>query len=158
MKLLPFRRAPALSDYFPADGLARIEAAVKDAEKRTSGEMRVEIIRRCDARFHGNIFDQALCEFERAGMTRTRDRTGVLVLVALKERKFQIIADSDIYARLSQAYFDERATRLSAAFRAGTQVDGVCALVRDVGTELARHFPRRPDDVNELPDGVIVKR
>jgi putative membrane protein len=89
------------------------------------------------------------------GVHQTEARTGVLIYVALAERRVEIVADAGINAKVEQAAWDELAGEIVAAARAKALVDGIIAAVRRAGSLLAAHFPRRPDDRNELPDRVV---
>ena len=89
------------------------------------------------------------------GVHLTEARTGVLIYVALAERRVEIVADAGINAKVEQAAWDELAGEIVAAARANALVDGLVAAVRRAGSLLAEHFPPRPDDRNELPDRVV---
>ncbi len=146
-----------VSDYFSTDHLNEIKATIVKAEKRTSGEIRVRVTLDCDQDLTGKVHEQAVRDFEKAGMHKTRDKTGVLILVVLNERTFTILGDSGIYSKLPQGYWDNMAKAMSLYFKGGNFHVGVCAVVESVGKQLAKHFPRRDDDVDELPDDVIVE-
>jgi uncharacterized membrane protein len=154
-RLFSLRRSP-VRRHFQRSDLDRIRESVRAAESKTSGEIRVKIIPQCDPDVGGDVAVQAVREFAREGMERTRDRTGVLILLALEERKFQILADAGIHAKVPDAEWRRMAGAMSAVFREGRFTEGVCEAVAAVGERLAEHFPRRPDDENELPDRVIT--
>jgi len=145
-----------VSDYFSADHLEAIKDIIAKAEKQTSGEIRVQIIMDCDQDLRGKVHEQAVRDFEKAGMHNTRDKTGILVIVVLNERKFAIIGDSGIYSKLPQGYWDNMAKAMSFYFKDGNFHVGICAVVESIGKQLAKYFPRRGDDVDELPDDVVV--
>lgn len=144
-------------DYFTKGARREIAQAIDEAERSTSGEIRVMIINRCDADLEGSVYGQAVREFERQGMTKTRERTGVLILLVWEERKFAIVGDTGIHAVLGDVYWEARATEMARHFRGGDYVHGIEHMVRDVGMELALHFPRKADDRDELPDAPIVE-
>lgn len=147
------------ADYFTADVRREIAQAIGAAESGTSGEIRVMILPRCDVDlFYGRrVYDQAVREFERQGMTKTRDRTGVLILLVLEERRFAIVGDTGIHAKLGDDYWASRAEELKTYFAAGDYVRGLTVAVENVGRELTKHFPRAADDRDELPDAPIVE-
>ena len=89
------------------------------------------------------------------GVHQTEARTGILIYVALAERRVEIVADAGINAKVEQAAWGELAGEIVAAARAKALVDGIIAAVRRAGSLLAAHFPHRPDDRNELPDRVV---
>lgn len=144
-------------DYFTEDARRTIAEAIQAAERNTSGEIRVMVFSRCEADLEGSVYDQAVREFERQGMTKTRDRTGVLILLVWEERKFAIVGDTGIHAKLGDDYWTVRAVELKSYFAAGDYVRGLTAVVENVGRELAKHFPRKADDRDELPDAPIVE-
>src|SRR3989338_2307376 len=105
----------------------------------------------------GVFTEDARREIERQGMTKTRDKTGVLILLVWEERKFAIVGDTGIHAKLGDDYWASRAEELKSYFAAGDCVRGLTAVVENVGRELAKHFPRKADDRDELPDAPIVE-
>jgi uncharacterized membrane protein len=147
------RRVPRWVRGFlsPADlhGVAR---AVAEAEARTSGEIRVHL----DARCPGEPMARAVEVFERLGMTRTAHRNGMLIYLALEDRKLAVIGDAGIHQHVGDEYWDRLRAALVAHLREGRLRDGLVAGVREVGETLARHFPRAPDDRNELSDEVSL--
>lgn len=144
-------------DCFTEDARRTIAEAIQAAERNTSGEIRVMILSRCDADLKASVYYQAVREFERRGMTKTRDRTGVLILFVWEERRFAIVGDTGIHAKLGDNYWAARAEELKTYFENGDYVCGLTAIVENVGRELARYFPRKADDRNELSDDVIVE-
>ena len=131
------------------DAVAR---AVAEAEAGTAGEIRVHL----DARCAGDPMARAVELFERLGMTRTRLRNGVLIYLAIGDRKLAVIGDAGVHARVSPDYWQGLRETLVRHFREGRPRDGLVAAVRDVGATLRHHFPRAPDDRNELSDEVSL--
>jgi len=125
-------------------------AAVREAEAGTSGEIRVHLDTRCP----GDPMPRAVEVFERLGIHRTGLRNGVLLYVAIEDRKIAVIGDAGVHERVPPDYWAGLVGTLAAHFREGRARDGLTAVVRDVGTVLRRYFPRSPDDRNELSDEV----
>jgi uncharacterized membrane protein len=94
--------------------------------------------------------------FEKLGMTATAERNGVLIFLAPTSRSFAVLGDSGIHERCGDEFWASVAAAMSAHFREGRFSDGLVAGIAAVGSELARHFPRREGDGdrNELPDTV----
>lgn len=128
-----------------------IEAAIARAEAATSGEIRVVV-------FHQPAPEPvaaAQSAFTRLKMEQTRERNGVLIFVAPVSQTFAVIGDEGVHLKCGQAFWDELATAMAGSFRQGDFTAGLVAGIERAGNLLAAHFPRRPDDTNELPDGVV---
>ncbi len=122
----------------------KIREAIQKAEHRTSGEIRVSVARL----FWGNVHKAAEKAFVRLGMTRTKDRNGVLFFVVPSRRKFVVLGDSGIHERVVVAVVSER-------FRRGDFTGGLIRGIEEVGEQLSTHFPYvAATDVDELPDDV----
>jgi uncharacterized membrane protein len=130
----------------------RIVEAIREAEARSRGEIRVHVADHQVA----DAQAEAAAVFERLGMTKTDERNGVLLFVAPESRAIAVIGDRDIHARCGEGLWTAVAEKVRDEFRAGHFTEGIVAGVSAVGDELARHFPRLPGrpDRNELPDTV----
>jgi putative membrane protein len=100
--------------------------------------------------------EAAAHEFLARGLTRTRERTGVLIYVAAAERYAEVVADSGIADRVDEHAWRDTITELIEAIRHGRPADGLVAAVARVGEILAAHAPARESDVDELPNKVIL--
>ncbi len=129
----------------------RIHAAIHAAEAKTSGEIRVMISHRRAP----DPVAAAQQAFRRLGLDRTRQRNGVLLFVAPRSRTFAIIGDEAVHLKCGDAFWQELAAAMSDHFKRGAFTDGLVHGVDRAGELLAAHFPREPDDRNELPDDVI---
>jgi len=129
----------------------RIKNAIEAAEHRTSGEICVSVSRL----FWGNIETAADKAFVRLGMTRTKERNGVLLFVVPSRRKFVVLGDQGIHERVGQEFWESVAAIISEKFREGDFTGGLLNAIERVGEELATHFPYDPaTDKNELSDDV----
>jgi uncharacterized membrane protein len=132
---------------------SRIQDAIERAERRTSGEIRVSV---CPI-FWGDVRRVAERAFTRLGMTETRERNGILFFVVPSRRRFAIIGDSGIHAKVGSECWTKVADAVAARFRAGDFTGGLLSGIEMVGDLLAVRFPRNAAlDVNELPDVVDV--
>lgn len=147
-----------LKKYLSEAGIKLVTARIAEAEKQTSGEIRVAIRHR---RQLGEgklaLHELALKEFARLGMQNTNERTGVLIFLLLSERKFQIIADEGIHAKVAEGTWDRIAATMGGHFKAGNFAQGICDGVDAVGNELKQHFPGRPEDTDELSNDIIER-
>lgn len=128
----------------------RVASAVRDAEAKTSGEIVVHLAERA----HHMPTVDARKAFEKIGMTRTRERNGVLFFVSVRDRKLAVIGDKGINDYVGQDFWGDVIKQVETRFAEGRFGEGLAEGIGKVGSELARHFPRRADDVNELPDKV----
>lgn len=128
-----------------------LEAAIAQAESRTSGEIRVVVT-------HGPSVDPVAAAreaFVRLGMTKTRERNSVLLFVAPASQTFAVIGDEAVHQKCGDTFWAELAATISGHFKQGKYNDGLLHGIARAGTLLAEHFPRRPDDADELPNQVI---
>lgn len=134
--------------------VARVEEAVRAAERLTSGEIRVAVAR---FYFWGNVRRAAERAFVRLEMARTRERNGVLILVAPRRRQLAVIGDEGICARVPPAFWAEVAGALAADFRRGDATEALIRGIAAVGAALAAAFPFDPArDTNQLSDAVAL--
>ena len=103
-----------------------------------------------------NIESLARKEFEDLGMTSTRDRTGVLLYFLVETRQFYILADEGINTRVQDGTWQLIADIMSDHFSKKNFREGIIQGVQAIGKVLSRHFPRKPDDRNELTNQVRV--
>jgi putative membrane protein len=94
-------------------------------------------------------------QFLLRGLHRTRERAGVLLFVAVAERRVELIADEGINARVAPGTWDAIVAAFTAAVHDGRIADGFVAAIDAVADVLALHFPRADADVNELPDRLV---
>ncbi|HUI07699.1 MAG TPA: TPM domain-containing protein [Verrucomicrobiae bacterium] len=131
----------------------RIVAAIADAEKHTSGEIRVYVSHRKVRDVH----HAAVRHFLKLGMDKTKYRNAVLIFVAPESRNFAILGDEAVHAKCGQEFWERVAGGMRTLFQQSKFVDGIVHGIAAAGESLARHFPARPGDRNELPDSVIEK-
>lgn len=146
-----FRKKPA--HFFSAEEQDRIVQAIKAAEKRTSGEVRVFIESRC--RFVDPI-DRAKELFAQLEMEKTTEHNGVLVYIALKDRQLAIYADEAIYTRAGNAFWQDEVRKMLRLFNKEDYAEGIATVVLEIGEVLSQHFPyNAATDKNELPDDIV---
>jgi uncharacterized membrane protein len=127
-----------------------IVAAIREAEKSTSGEIRVFISRKPIA----DPLPAAQAHFLRLGMDKTRHRNGVLIFVAPRTHKFAVVGDAGVHTHCGDLFWRELAEEMAGHFRKSEFTTGLVHGIRKAGQLLAQHFPARPGDRNELSDDV----
>jgi putative membrane protein len=109
-----------------------------------------------DRRREREIRERAIRAFHQQGLHNTRDETGILFLISLLERKVYVLADKGIYLKINQSDLDGYALAVAQGISRKRAAESLCEAIRAIGADLAEHFPRRSDDTNELPDGIIT--
>lgn len=130
---------------------ARIAEAIRNAESRTSGEIRVFVTSRKKA---GPVMERAARRFEKLGMTKTRERNGVLVYLVPETQEFAIIGDSGIHEKCGEDFWSDIAAGLRHTMATGDFSGAIIDAVSAAGDALSTYFPSRPDDQNELPNSI----
>ena len=145
---------------FSERDLDDIAAAVGRVERAAAAEVRVHLERRVH-HARGETPDplvRAQAVFHHLGMHKTKHRNGVLVYLALEDRKLAIVGDEGIHTRVGEAYWAAVRDAMVRHLRAEAPRDAVIHAVEDVGRVLAEHFPWRPEDgPNELTNEVSVE-
>lgn len=104
----------------------------------------------------GRVRDAAIRHFKVGAERRTHGRTGVLLYLSMREHRAEIVADEAIAGKVDAEVWGQAMAGMLADIRKGHVGEGLAAGVRDVGAVLAQHFPRDAQDVNELPDRLIL--
>ncbi len=130
---------------------ARVVEAIREAERATSGEIRVSVAHF----FWGNVEKTAGKAFHRLGMENTTDRNGVLIFLVPSRRRFAVLGDTGFHEQVGQAFWNDVSECLASHFRRGAFTEGLVEGIRMVGERLATHFPSAGEaDRDELPEDV----
>ena len=138
------------SAFFSMEQQSMILAAVREAEKETSGEIRVHIETRCP----DDVLDRAAWIFKKLSMHKTAERNGVLFYLAVEDKKFAVIGDAGINAKVPAGFWDCVKELLKNEFVAGRFTEGLSEGIKLAGRQLKSHFPHKADDRNELSDEI----
>ena len=137
-------------EFFSREEQENIRKAIMNAELETSGEIRVHI----ESTFTGDVLDRAAYIFKQLGMNKTTHRNGVLIYLAVKNRRFAIIGDHGINKVVPENFWDDIKEKMIGHFRENHFTSGLIEAITETGIHLKKHFPYQPDDVNELPDEI----
>jgi len=144
-----FKKKP----FFSKEENEIIVQSIRDAEKQTSGEIRLFIEHKC--RFIDPL-DRAKEIFTNLKMENTQHRNGVLFYVALKDRQLAIFADSGIHRIVGEQYWKDVVTHILVFFNKENYALGIKECILKIGEALQSHFPYdAATDKNELPDEII---
>src|SRR6266536_4311623 len=128
----------------------RIVNAITDAERTTSGEIRVYVSHR--KRADALAFAQK--RFVGLGMNKTRHRNAVLIYVVPRTRQFAVVGDAGIHEKCGDAFWQQVSAGMSELLKQGRYTEAILDAIQRIGDALTRHFPRDKDDENELPDQI----
>lgn len=126
----------------------RVLEAIRQAEKRTSGEIRISV----SSLFWGDAEKAAQKAFGRMGMNATQERNAVLLFIAPARGQFVVWGDIGIHEKVGEQFWHDTVTIVEGKFRGGDFTEGLVAAIAAVGGQLALHFPFKAGDANELPD------
>jgi putative membrane protein len=101
------------------------------------------------------VRERALRAFYEKGLYRTREETGILIFISLLEHKVWIIGDRGINVKIPPGSWQRMVRELAEGIKGEKACESLCSVIAACGAELARHFPRRADDENELTDEVL---
>ncbi|HOC36947.1 MAG TPA: TPM domain-containing protein [Tenuifilaceae bacterium] len=137
-------------DYFTLEEQKRITDAVEQAEKNTSGEIRVHVENECRI----DVLDRAVQIFAMLKMHKTKLRNGVLIYLSLKDHKFAILGDAGINAKVPEDFWDSTKQAMLEEFQENRLTEGIIKGITMAGEKLKEHFPYKQDDVDELTNDI----
>lgn len=147
--------------YFSSDSIKNIEEQIALSEKAHRGEIRVAIISSLDllSLLRGISSRQyAVNLFGELGMWNTQERTGVLIVVLLADRRVEIIADKGINERIDQSFWSAIQGEVEEKFKKRQFEDGVRVAIQRITDVLIKEFPlegARETNKDELSNVVI---
>jgi uncharacterized membrane protein len=136
--------------FFKPEEETLIIAAIRRAEMQTSGEIRVHL----EENPRKEALEEAKRTFFRLGMDKTKDRNGVLILLAPEQKQFAIIGDEGIDKVVEGDFWESERDLLQGYFKKGAFCAGIVAAVDLIGEKLKAYFPYEGDDKNELSDDI----
>jgi uncharacterized membrane protein len=133
---------------------SRVVNAIQAAERATTGEIRVRITRRCGR----EPLEAARITFHRLKMDQTAERNGVLIYLSLVDRAFAVYGDEGIDRHIGADGWNTIRDRLAARFHNDEFADGLAEAITGIGATLAKHYPAKAGDRNELSDDLSLGR
>jgi uncharacterized membrane protein len=142
-----------VEDFLTAQEEAEVIAAICDAEKNTSGEIRVHL------EPHATIdpFDRAADVFELLAMYETKNRNGVLIYVAVEDRTLVILGDTGINEVVPGDFWESTKDAIIEQFKMGFIKQGLVNGILKAGEQLKMHFPYEKGDTNELSNEISTQ-
>src|SRR6266436_1546170 len=129
----------------------RIVQAIRDAESKASGEIRVYVQR---GKLSADPLIVAQKKFQRLGMHKTRERNAVLIFLAPRAHKFAVVGDKAIHERCGEQFWQHVVSGMRTHFQNEKFSHAIVEGIGEVGKVLAAHFPRTSANANELSDEI----
>jgi uncharacterized membrane protein len=148
MNIWPFKNKPKA--FFSKAEEKIIVAAIKSAEKMTSGEVRLHVESTC----HKNPYDRAVELFGELKMYKTKDQNGILFYLAMESNLLAIIGDKGIHEKVDGDFWEILKNKTITDFKSKRFAEGLEKAVLKCGEALQKHFPYQKDDKNELDDTI----
>lgn len=142
---------PKAKDFFTAAESEQIVQAIRDAEKSTSGEIRVHLEERCKV---GDPLKRAIELFGKLKMHATEQRNGVIFYLAVEDKKFAIYGDKGINEKVPADFWQQTRDLMQSHFKEGRFTQGLSEGILLAGVQLKAYFPYQSDDINELDDEI----
>jgi uncharacterized membrane protein len=130
----------------------RIVDAIKDAESKTSGQIRV-FIQRGKLKLDPLIAAQK--KFHRLGMHKTVEQNAVLIFVAPRAHKFAVVGDKAIHEKCGEQFWQRLVEAMGKHFKNEKFSHALVEAIEEAGKALATHFPRRSTSSGQLPDEIV---
>lgn len=130
----------------------RIVNAIREAESKTSGEIRIYVQR---GKFETDPVIVAQNKFQRLGMYKTRERNAVLIFIAPRAHKFAVVGDKAVHEKCGEQFWQQVVDGMRVHFQNEKFSRALMEAINEVGKVLATHFPRKSEDANELPDEIV---
>lgn len=141
------------AEFLSASEKEKVIGAIKESERRTSGEIRVYIESRC--RFV-NPLDRAKEIFWTLKMDQTAEKNAVLIYVAVKDHQMAILGDDGIHKKVGEPFWTAEIAKMRMHFQQQHYMDALVLAIEDIGHALDEHFPYdSKSDKNELPDDIV---
>ena len=143
------RRAHPRS-FFSKEEKERILKAIRQAERETSGEIRVYL----EHQPVPNVLEHTKKIFSKLGMTKTKQRNAILIYLSLRGRQLAVIGDEGIHQKVGDDFWRKAVSEIERHFSREDFTEGLEAGIHLMGSQLKKHFPRGRGDINELPDEI----
>jgi uncharacterized membrane protein len=140
-----------VGDFLNASQEQAIIEAIRQAEMLTSGEIRVHLESECS-----EPVKRAQELFHLLKMDNTKEENGILFYVSIDDKKFALVGDRGIHARVGDDFWSSVRDEVLSRFRESEFQNGLIAGIELVGKKLAAYFPWEVDDTNELSDEISV--
>ena len=137
-------------NLFTSEQKQLIVDAIHEAEKNTSGEIRVHIEKKCNE----DVLDHAAFMFDALDMQKTAQRNGVLIYLSTEDHQLAILGDAGINQKVPVNFWESTKDLMIGHFKQGNFTEGLSRGILLAGEQLKKHFPYQKEDKNELSNDI----
>ncbi len=139
-----------VADFLTREEEQEIVQAILRAEKNTSGEIRIHI----EPHTRLEHDKRAKEVFHLLKMDNTKEGNGVIIYVAVNDRKFSIYGDQGIHKVVGDTFWNSTKDVIESHFKKGNYKQGLIDGILMAGKVLEKHFPWHHGNTNELSDEI----
>jgi len=136
--------------FLTSDEEKMVVESIKNAEKNTSGEVRVHIEKSTSK----HPLERAQEVFYNLNMQNTKQRNGVLLYVATDTKQFAIIGDEGINKLVTESFWEFEKRLITHYFTIGKNAKALMDGIQLIGEKLKMYFPYEKDDTDELSNEI----
>lgn len=153
VQVLMMKRSTNPKMFLSDDEQYRVTAKIAAAEKITSAEIKLVILKRC----RKSIKRKAHQIFKKYKLDKTAQRNCVLILVVTANRQLLVYGDQGIHERVGLHFWEDVENAITTKFRENKMGDGLSAGIHLIGKKLAQYFPCHVGDENEISNDVVFE-
>lgn len=140
-----------MAKFLDRDQEETLVSAIQEAEKQTSGEIRLHIEKTCSEEDPLNRAQEVFASLE---MHETEQNNGILIYVSWKDHKIAIWGGQGIHEKVGQDFWNDELNLLIEYFKKEEYVEGLRTVILQIGDKLKEFYPYQSDDRNELSDDI----
>jgi len=126
----------------------RIVRAIREAESKTSGDIRVLIQR---GKLKADPLVVAQKKFRQLQMHKTAERNAILIFMAPREHKFAVVGDRAIHEKCGDEFWQRIIEGMQTHFQSEKFSRAIVEGIEEIGKLLAEHFPKRAVSPADIP-------
>ena len=139
-----------MSNFFSDIESEQLVNKISELEQKTESEIRIHIEDVCEE----SAFDRAVEVFQKLGMQKTKDKTGILIYLATQDKKMAVLGDKGINEKLENNFWDSIIEKMKVKFQTQGVSSGLELGLELIGQKLIEYFPERGTPSNQLPNDI----
>lgn len=140
----------AIREFFSAEDTKELLGSLAGAEARTTGVIRIRVEKKAGK----DPLAKARQAFEAAGLRNTGQKNNVMLYISVEDRKFAVLGDDGINAKVNPGFWDNVRDAVTAKFRQKQFSIGLIGAINMTGDKLAEHFPADKEVNDILQEGI----